>query len=82
MKITKSQAKQEVELYGQLLQDRGLISEIDTEEIRDQIRYSFLIFDVKYSYKQECMGVLELSRVLSSMWSAYSRARADIGLDT
>lgn len=81
MKTTKEQAKQEVAIYSELLADRGIISDITSEEVRNQMKYSFLVYDNSYAYQQECVGLVELSKILGCMWSAYARARVDMGLD-
>lgn len=80
-RTTKDQAKQEVALYGELLMDRGVISEIESEEVRNQIRYSFHVYDPTYTYRVDCSGILELALVLTCMWSAFAKSRSDLGFD-
>lgn len=81
MKTTKDQAKQAAAIYSDLLRDRGIISDVFSEEVRSQMRYSFDVYDTNYAYRQECNGIVELSTLLTCMWSAYARARADMGLE-
>ena len=71
---TKNQARQQADVYGELLMERAVISDIGVEDIRGEKRYSFYIFDKKYPYKVDCSGIQELALVLTSMWSAYSCA--------
>ena len=81
MKITKQEAKQEVETYSRLLQDYGFISEIEGTEVRQEIEYSFAIFD-PYGLKHiTCRGVKELAQMLCALWTVYLRVRFDLGLD-
>ena len=80
MKITKDEARQQVEVYGTLLQERAVISEIEQEEIRDGIRYSFTLLDKKYPLRVESDGVKNLAVLLTSMWSTYLKVYEDAGL--
>lgn len=79
-RITKDQARQEAELYAGMLSDSGIISDISSEEVRGKMQYSFLVYDPTYTYQVDCTGIVEVARVLTCMWSAFSRARYDIGL--
>lgn len=77
---TKEQARKTVDTYGRLLLEHGLISTIETEEVRDKIRYTFTLFDSIAPYEVQCEGINELARVLSSMWSTYDKAKRELGL--
>lgn len=68
-------------VYGDLLRDRALISDITSEEVRGAQRYRFDILGKTCDYPMECTGVIELAKVLSSMWSVHLKTRFDLGID-
>ena len=71
-----------IETYGQLLQDYGVISEITSEEVRGELRYTFNIYErFDFPYPVECYGVKELATILSAMWTTREKTRYDLGLD-
>lgn len=76
---TKEQARQAVEVYGTLLKERAVISDIEQEDERGVIRYSFQLLDRRFPYMVDCEGIKELALVLTSMWSAYDKAIYELG---
>jgi len=74
MRATKDLAKQQVDVFGQLLVERAVISDIVPVEKRGEQHYSFDILDDKFPYPVECAGIKELALVLTAMWSAYQKA--------
>lgn len=81
MKTTKDQARQEIDTYGALLQERAVISDIESEEVRGEQHYMFRILDSKFPSLVECVGIKELALVLNVMWSSYMKARNELFID-
>lgn len=77
MKIDKNLARQQIQVYGDLLQERAVISEIEQEEVRGSIRYSFTILDTKYPMHVESIGVQNLAALLTSMWATYLKVYSE-----
>lgn len=78
---TRTQSRQEVEVYGELLKERAVIADIQSENVRGTTRYSFQILDTRYPYTVVCIGLNELALVLTSMWSAYMISRRLLSVD-
>lgn len=81
MKITKDQARQQVDVYGELLQERAVIDEIEKIDIRGVTHYRFTLLDTKYPMNFECASLKELATVLSCMWSTYIKVYGEMGVD-
>lgn len=82
MKVTKEQAKQEIDVYGTLLMERAVITDITTTNVRDETHYNFEILEkFDFPYPIECVGVKELALVLKSMWLSYAKAWNDSGFE-
>lgn len=77
---SKTHARQTVEVYGTLLQERAVIGDINSEEVRGEQRYSFTVLDLERPYEICCNGIKEAALVLSSMWSAYLLAYNALGM--
>jgi hypothetical protein len=79
-RATKSEARQAVSVYGDLLRERAVISEITTEEERGEMTYKLRV-EGKFPTEIACRGIKEAALVLSSMWFAYSSAKEFLGYD-
>lgn len=79
MRATKDLAKQQVDVYGDLLQQRAVITDIAPTEKRGETCYSFEILGHDFPYTVECLGIKQLALVLTTMWSAYEKAWNDSG---
>lgn len=77
---TKAQARQTVEVYGTLLQERAVISDIETEEVRGEQQYRFTVFGLEHPYEVVCSGIKETALVLSNMFNAYLVAYRMLGV--
>lgn len=77
----KNEAKHAVAVYSDLLIGRGVISEIESENIAG-IQHYFFTFNeqLDYPFPVECYGVEELAVVLRAMWLSYDKAYMDLGL--
>lgn len=72
-KVTKSEAKKAIESYGNLLIERAVVSEIEKEEVRGEIRYKVKMAGSR-PYEIVARGCMEAANVLVSMWLGYEAA--------
>lgn len=77
-RATKSEARQIVAVYGDLLKERAVISEITTEEVRGELTYNLRV-EGRFPTEISCRGVKEAALVLSAMWFAYTSASSFLG---
>ena len=81
--FTKTHAKNDVERFTSLLQDRMLITDINKVLVRGNIEYHFETCGINsLPTPVRCKDIKELALALSCLWEGYSRAREAYGLDT
>lgn len=76
----KDEARQQVAVYGDLLQDSAVIERITTEEVRGEQVWTIRLAG-RVPYEISARGVKEAALLLTGMWYAYINAKTLFGMD-
>jgi hypothetical protein len=71
-RMTKAQQKEIISTYGEFLQDRAVLSEITTVEVRGEPAYSF---SLRSGAPTTVVGRENLALFILAVWEGYSAAK-------